>query len=86
MRELHSPREVRHALLYVLNNRRKHLAAAGRSLEPGYLDPCSSALAFDGWARPLVYDDHPATAPPRTWLAAVGWRRHGLLRPEEVPG
>ena len=24
-------------------------------------------------------------AAPRTWLAAVGWRRHGLIRPDEAP-
>jgi hypothetical protein len=22
----------------------------------------------------------------KTWLLAVGWRRHGLLDPNEVPG
>jgi hypothetical protein len=25
-------------------------------------------------------------AKPRTWLLAVGWRRHGLIDPAEVPG
>jgi hypothetical protein len=24
--------------------------------------------------------------PPRTWLATVGWRRHGLIDLDEVPG
>jgi hypothetical protein len=23
---------------------------------------------------------------PRTWLMAIGWRRHGLIDPEEIPG
>ena len=23
---------------------------------------------------------------PRTWLLRVGWRRHGLIRADEVPG
>jgi hypothetical protein len=25
-------------------------------------------------------------APARSWLLRVGWRRHGLLDPSEVPG
>lgn len=82
-RALPSPREVRGGLVYVLNNFRKHLAT-----DPRRLDPCSSAAWFDGFAdfrsRP------PAGAAPvaaaRTWLAAVGWRRHGLIRIAERPG
>jgi len=30
--------------------------------------------------------DKPEIAPPRTWLARVGWMRHGLLDPAAVPG
>lgn len=42
-RELHSPREVRNALVYVLNNSRKHdIRHAGP-------DPLSSGPQFDGW-------------------------------------
>src|SRR4051812_39730186 len=48
-RELRTPREVRHALAYVLLNARKH----GR--EVAAFDPCSSARWFDGWG------DHDAT-------------------------
>src|SRR5437899_9452485 len=73
-RALTSPRAVRHALVYVLMNRRKHCAG-----ERG-LDPCSSALWFNGW-RQLVATG-PGKAPvvrARTWLAAAGWRRHGLV-------
>jgi hypothetical protein len=77
---------VRHALLYVLNNHRRHVAAGGQRLSDGYLDPYSSALAFAGWARPIIYDDTPATGPPRTWLGTTGWRKHGLLLPNELPG
>jgi len=43
---LRSPSEVRRALAYVLLNFRKHLRAA-----PG-IDPCSSGIWFEGWARP----------------------------------
>ncbi len=52
-RALRTPREVRHALAYVLLNERRHLARErGLSLPPWYFDPCSSAVEFDGW-RPL---------------------------------
>lgn len=77
-RELRTPREVRHALSYVLLNARKH----GRKV--GALDPCSSARWFDGWREhDAVVDlalDPPAVVAPRTWLLGAGWRRHGLLR------
>lgn len=83
-RELASPREVRHALCYVLLNSRKH----GRQTDA--VDPCSSARWFDGWRNydPLVDlgTDPPAVARSRTWLLSVGWRRHGLIRLGERPG
>src|SRR5262245_14732655 len=79
-RLLATPREVRHALVYVLQNWRKHI--------PGVrgLDPRSSAMWFNGWrmgtaARVLAA---PVVAAP-TWLVRIGWRRHGLLRIEEAP-
>src|SRR6185295_8434527 len=42
-RLLRTPREVRNALVYVLNNFKKHFRGARG------LDPCSSAGWFDGW-------------------------------------
>lgn len=42
-RELRTPREVRNALLYVLQNARKH------GLWMRGPDPCSSGREFDGW-------------------------------------
>jgi REP element-mobilizing transposase RayT len=86
-RVLATPREVRHALAYVLLNRRRHLAQWGRPLGRAGIDPYSSGLLFDGWARSrrrLI--DASEVKPPATWLAQVGWRRHGLLSPAEVPG
>jgi REP element-mobilizing transposase RayT len=81
-RELRTPREVRNALAYVLLNARKH----GREVDT--VDPCSSARWFDGWRdQSLVVDlllDPPAVVAPRTWLLGTGWRRHGLLRFDEV--
>jgi putative transposase len=69
---LRTPREVRAAYVYVLLNFRKHLRAG-----PG-IDPCSSGRWFTGWrsARPPPTEPSPVV-PPRTWLAAVGWRRAG---------
>lgn len=79
-RWLTSPRAMRNALVYVLQNWRKH----GRR-ERG-VDPCSSAVWFGGWRG--VPDMVASSAPvvtARTWLARVGWRRHGLIATTEVP-
>lgn len=76
-RALASPREVRNALVDVLQNRRKH-GGFGREL-----DPCSSALSFDGWKVTTPTVTPLATA--RTWLLRLGWRRFGLLDPRERP-
>ena len=81
-RALTTPREVRHGIVYVLMNRKKHDPAATG------LDPCSSARWwFQGWRkRPVVESDgFPPVVRARTWLAAVGWRRHGLIGVEERP-
>jgi hypothetical protein len=92
-RSLRSPREVRRALAYVLLNARRHLAksrGAPRSVT-AHLDGASSALWFDGW-RPEAASRFPEArvrrevALPRTWLLRVGWRRHGLVDPAEIPG
>jgi REP element-mobilizing transposase RayT len=86
MRALRSPREVRNALAYVLLNARRHLAR--RAPVSASVDPASSGRWFDGWQGvPGVQgDDPPAVARPLTWLLRIGWRRHGLLRTDEVPG
>lgn len=95
-RVLRTPREVRHALAYVLLNGRRHAAAeSGVSLAKRWIDPYSSAAWFDGWAQPipkgepwlkeLIADPCP-TAPAQAWLLTTGWRRWGLLAFDEVPG
>jgi putative transposase len=80
---LKTPREVAHALRYVLCNARKHGGWSSR-LRP---DPYSSSLVFDGWRD---FTPPSAAAGPvaraRTWLLRKGWRRHGLLRLDAVPG
>jgi REP element-mobilizing transposase RayT len=78
---LKTPREVRSALLYVLNNFRKHHPK--RRHPVGWLDPLSTAAEFDGWKG-----DRRTGAPPsraRSWLLRVGWRRGGRLDPNHVP-
>lgn len=85
-RTLRTPREVRNALLYVLNNFRKHEAQRGRWLSPGFLDPCSTAEFFDGWRgrKPSPLASLVPWA-PRSWLLRVGWRKAGLLDPAALP-
>ena len=82
-RDLASPPEVRHSLVYVLANGVKHRVVAHETM-----DPCSSAPWFDGWinARPRPSAPSP-TAPPRTWLLRTGWStvEPGFLYPSEVP-
>jgi hypothetical protein len=98
-RALRSPREVRNALVYVLNNFRRHADQKGPPLPLSFLDPCSSAGFFDGWDpewthappdRRAFRDPLPhlpaGSVRPRSFLLRVGWKRHGLLRPFEMPG
>jgi REP element-mobilizing transposase RayT len=67
-----TPTEARRGLVYILLSFRKHLRA-----EPG-VDPRSSGAWFGGWrdSPPTPHAASPV-APPRTWLAAAGWRRAG---------
>jgi len=79
-RALRTPREVRNALVYVLHNWKKHVPGARG------LDWRSSAIWFQGWRVPIqsMKGRAPVVA-PRTWLAAIGWRRLGLLHPDDRP-
>lgn len=88
-----SPRQARHTLAYVLNNWRRHREHLGGDVQRRTtLDPYSSAPGFRGWsvapqgsALPPAYEPLPV-AGPRSWLLAIGWRRHSLIHPREVPG
>ena len=82
-RILRTPRAVRVALVYVLQNARKHGAWVAR--RP---DTYSSAPSFDGWkeqAHNLAESRSGWLERARTWLLSIGWRRHGLIDPHEVP-
>jgi putative transposase len=97
-RPLRSPREVRNALVYVLNNFRKHADQSGPRLPLSFLDPYSSAGFFEGWDpewthappdRRAFRDPCPylpqGRLPARSFLLRRGWRRWGLIRPFELP-
>jgi REP element-mobilizing transposase RayT len=81
-RALRTPTEARRGLVYVLLNFRKHLRAA-----PG-VDPRSSGAWFGGWRRAgHASREASPVAPPRTWLATIGWRRAGgAIALDERPG
>lgn len=90
-RVLTRPRQVRNALVYVLQNRLKHCAprhsdARGAAL---LLDPLSSAQWFCGFATPLPSGFRsigpPCAVPAKTWLLTVGWLRYGRIRMGETP-
>lgn len=84
-RALESPRSVRNALVYVLQNHRRH--ALG--LDGKTLDPYSSAPWFRGWkdsAEPLDAASGKWVPPARTWLLREGWQKAaGLLSIHESP-
>ena len=94
VRALRTPREVRNAIRYVLTNAIHHGAApSGR--DATWIDAYSSAAWFDGWRtaiepdtwwkKELLAEPSPVVS-PSVWLLAVGWRKHGLLRFDEIVG
>lgn len=92
VRPLTNPTQVRHALRYVLQNRKHH--DAEKRFSKTWFDPYSSAAWFDGWAVKLRADmiwerrllDMPSpTAKATTWLLSTGWKRLGLMRLDEAP-
>jgi len=96
-RALVTPRAVRHALVYVLANHRKHRSSRAT------LDPCSSAPYFDGFRElrgrvPVELNarcvpralappssEGPPAPRPRTWLLKVGWRQAGAISLRDAP-
>ena len=77
---LRTPSEVRNALLYVLNNARRHAAQHKRRLPRTWLDPCSSARVFHG-----LGDDGAPLPLARTWLLREGWRKAGTIPVGRIP-
>jgi REP element-mobilizing transposase RayT len=79
-RVLESPLEVRRVLSYVLGNAQRHAVRNGRRFIPGWVDPYSSAVWFDGWRGthgvPMAYvafaDPRAAPLGPRDPRAGPG--------------
>jgi hypothetical protein len=97
-RALKTPRSVRCALRYVLLNARKHERGA---VPFGFIDGCSSAAWFDGFARPreLIFGARECreqfralhalespVVPARTWLLTAGQSRAAPFDIDEMPG
>src|SRR5262245_27007204 len=79
-RALTTPRSVRNALVYVIQNWRHH------EPEAHGIDDRSSARWFMGWrGTPPTPELPPPVAAAKTWLLRVGWRRHGLIATREAP-
>jgi REP element-mobilizing transposase RayT len=88
--DITSPRQMRGALAYVLNNWRRHREDVSTpGAENEQLDPYSTGWAFDGWSDldELPRWERLPSAEPRTWLLRVGWRRGGgAISVRLVPG
>jgi hypothetical protein len=87
--DITTPRQMRNALSYVLNNWRRHREdVTTPGAENALIDPYSTAWAFDGWVdlEELPAWDRLPSAGATTWLLRVGWRRHGRISVREVPG
>jgi len=77
---LQTPREVRNALGYVLNNAARH----GVESTSGRPDQFSSARWFGAWRKlwPELAAPPSPVSRARTWLLSVGWARGGSIECE----
>jgi REP element-mobilizing transposase RayT len=71
--------EVRNALVYVLQNLKKHVRGTHG------IDPRSSGAWFEGWKEKVAMPAPSPVARACTWLARVGWLRHGRIGLGETP-
>src|SRR5688572_22831134 len=81
-RILTSPRQVRSALAYVLNNWRHN--GLDRHAAGALIDPCATGYAFNGWSEDVPLERIGERELfwlwyPRTWLLSKGWKKHGLI-------
>jgi REP element-mobilizing transposase RayT len=92
-RALTGPRQVRNALVYMLQNRLKHCPRHHSRVRGAptcwQLDPLSSAQRFHGFAGSLPVGFRSmgpvCVEPAKSWLLTVGWLRHGRIRIDETP-
>jgi len=85
-RLLRTPREVKNALLYLVNNGKKHLEQIGRAVAARWLDPCASVAALGAWCPdlPRTNTTAPPVAKPNSWLLLRGYTKAGLIRLGEL--
>jgi putative transposase len=82
-RDLTNARQVRNALVYCLQNYKKHQRIQSGAAR---IDPCSSARWFQGWTAIRQHDDGPRpTEDARTVLLGTAWQKHGFIHPGEAP-
>jgi REP element-mobilizing transposase RayT len=92
--QLTTPKQVRAALAYVLNNWRRHKEdRKGERQRAAHVDPYSTGILFDGWkdvpAKFVVPEGYAplAACGAKSWLMRIGWRKHlPLIGLREVPG
>jgi REP element-mobilizing transposase RayT len=94
-RILNSPKSVKRAISYVLNNWRRHREDRSGRARSWLVDPFSSAISFPGWlelaSSHLMWKRPPTYEPlavwrPKTWLLRLGWQRAGAISALDVPG
>jgi putative transposase len=82
-RDLTNARQVRNAVVYCLQNYKKHQRIQSGASR---IDPCSSARSFQGWTAIRQHDDGPRpTEEARTVLLGTAWQKHGFIHPGEAP-
>ena len=94
--DLDTPRQVRNALAYVINNWRRHGVDRNAlfALYDGRLDPYASGLSFEGWRDALPSQppdlpngyEPPPVSEPSTWLLRVGWTKAPPIGMFDTPG
>jgi len=91
---IHSPRQARHALSYVINNWRKHGEDRGEVTRRWHIDWYASGAMFPEWKergeKGFALECPPDWPPmivraPRTWFLTTGWKIHGAISCREVP-
>ncbi len=93
-RALTTPRAVRHAIVYVLGNAKKHGCHDNGPIDAyssapyfaGFTELAGSTAIELGWLCPNErWSGAPPVAQPRSWLLAGGWRRSGPISVSDAP-